>query len=93
MKVCMALLSWSTGNMLVSIDMQGKAADISSLCGTDNISVKGLFISRSIVGDLDVLSCTQVMPVGTYSVGEPGLLLERFAMCTQKRQRKGSLGL
>ena len=28
----------------------------------------------------------------TGSVGEPGLLLERFAMCMQERQREGSLG-
>ena len=45
------------------------------------------------MGGLGALSCTRVTLVETGSVGEPGLLLERFAMCTQERQRKGSFGL
>ena len=81
------------GEMLVSIVAQGKAADNSSLRGTYGVGMKGLFISWSIVGDSDALSCTRSTLVKTGSVGEPGLLLEPFVMCMQERQRKGSLGL
>ena len=84
----MASSSWSMG----SIILQGKVADDSSLQWTDSAGVKGLFIFCSLVGNLHLLSCTGLMLAETVSVGEPGLLLERFVMCMQERQRKGGLG-
>ena len=53
---------------------------------------EGLFISWSVMGVSDALSCARVTLVETGSAGEPGLLLEHFAMCAWERQRKGVLG-
>ena len=40
-----------------------------------------------------MLSCTKMLSVETGLLGEPGLFLERFVMCTWERRRKGVLGL
>ena len=93
MNVCMVLQSWSTGKILVSIVTQGKTADNPPSRGTDSTSAKGLFISWLVIGNSDASSCTQITSVETGSVGEPGLFLEHFVMCTWERQRKGMLGL